>query len=58
MFREQLDEFALAIRGEAVVEVGVDEAVRALAVVRAALESSERKGGAVLIDEVIEEARA
>jgi predicted dehydrogenase len=58
MFREQLDEFALAIRGEAVVEVGVDEAVRALAVVRAALESSERGGTAVLIDEVIEEARA
>jgi predicted dehydrogenase len=58
MFREQLDEFALAIRDEAVVEVGVGEAVRALAVVRAALESSERRGGAVLIDEVIEEARA
>jgi predicted dehydrogenase len=58
MFREQLDEFALAIRGESVVEVGVDEAVRALAVVRAALESSERKGAAVLIHEVIEAARS
>jgi predicted dehydrogenase len=58
MFREQLDEFALAIRGEADVEVGAAEAVRALAVVRGALDSSERNGSAVLIDEVIEEARA
>jgi predicted dehydrogenase len=58
MFREQLDEFALAIRGEAVVEVGAAEAVRALAVVRGALDSSERSGAAVLIDEVIDEARA
>ncbi len=47
MFREQLDEFALAIRGEAEVEVGIDEAIRALAVVRAALESSSRGGQAV-----------
>lgn len=58
MFREQLDEFALAIRGEATVEVGAAEAVAALAVVRAALESSERSGVAVQIDEVIETARA
>jgi hypothetical protein len=58
MFREQLDEFALAIRGEAAVEVGAAEAVRALAVVRGALDSSERNGSAVLIDEVIDEARA
>jgi UDP-N-acetyl-2-amino-2-deoxyglucuronate dehydrogenase len=57
MFREQLDEFARAIRGEATVEVGVDEAVRALAVVRAALESSARGGGSVEVDEVIEAAR-
>jgi len=57
MFREQLDEFALAIRGEAVVEGGATEAVRALAVVRAALESSERDGRAVLVSEVIEAAR-
>ena len=47
MFREQLEEFALAIRGEAQVEVGIDEAIRALAVVRAALESSARNGKAV-----------
>jgi hypothetical protein len=26
MFREQLEEFALAIRGEAHIEVGIDEA--------------------------------
>lgn len=54
MFREQLDEFALAIRGQAEVEVGTTEAVRALAVVRAALESSERNGQAVSLTEVIE----
>jgi predicted dehydrogenase len=47
MFREQLDEFALAIRGDAAVEVGADEAIRALAVVHAALESSWRDGAAV-----------
>lgn len=56
MFREQLDEFALAVRGEAAVEVGVTEAIRALAVVRAALESSERGGRSVEIAEVIEAA--
>ena len=57
MFREQLDEFALAIRGRATVEVGATEAINALAVVHAALESSERKGQAVAIAEVIEVAR-
>jgi UDP-N-acetyl-2-amino-2-deoxyglucuronate dehydrogenase len=57
MFREQLDEFALAIRGRATVEVGAQEAINALAVVRAALESSERAGHAVEIAEVIEAAR-
>jgi predicted dehydrogenase len=56
MFREQLDEFALAIRGEATVEVGATEAIRALAVVRAALESSERRGQSVEVAEVIEAA--
>jgi predicted dehydrogenase len=56
MFREQLEEFALAIRGEATVEVGAQEAVRALAVVRAVLESSARDGQAVLVDEVISSA--
>jgi predicted dehydrogenase len=54
MFREQLDEFALAIRGQAQVEVGATEAVRALAVVRAGLESTQRGGQAVTIAEVME----
>lgn len=58
MFREQLEEFALAIRGEAQVEVGAAEAIRALAVVRAALESSARAGAAVALAEVIELAGA
>ncbi|MGH8891862.1 MAG: Gfo/Idh/MocA family protein [Actinomycetes bacterium] len=58
MFREQLDEFALAIRGQASVEVGAQEAVRALAVVRAVLESSARAGQAVQVAEVIEAAGA
>ncbi len=52
MFREQLDEFALAIRGEATIEVGADEAIRALAVVHAALESSRRSGAAVPLSEL------
>jgi predicted dehydrogenase len=54
MFREQLDEFALAIRGQATVEVGADEGVRALAVVHAALASSERGGASVPIAELLE----
>lgn len=58
MFREQLEEFGLAIRGQAKVEVGAAEAVRALAVVRAALESSKLNGAAVAIDDVIASARA
>lgn len=53
MFREQLDEFALAIRGEAEVEVGAVEAVRALAVVHAALESSRRHGEAVELEPML-----
>ena len=44
MFREQLDEFGLAIRGEATIEVLVDDAIRALAIVHTAIESS-RLGG-------------
>jgi predicted dehydrogenase len=54
MFLEQLDEFALAIRGEGQIEVGAAEATAALAVVRAALESSDRNGAAVTLSEVIE----
>lgn len=53
MFREQLDEFALAIRGQATIEVGAPEAIRALAVVAAALTSSDRNGAAVEIKELL-----
>lgn len=53
MFREQLEEFGLAIRGQAKVEVDAAQAVSALAVVRAALESSKRQGQAVDVAEVI-----
>ncbi|MGH9245245.1 MAG: Gfo/Idh/MocA family protein [Acidimicrobiales bacterium] len=56
MFREQLEEFALAIRGEADIEVGADEAIRALAVVHAALESSARNGQAVAVVPMLEAA--
>ncbi len=58
MFREQLDEFALAIRGEAEIEVGALEAIRALAVVHAALESSLRNGEAVAVAPMVERAGA
>jgi predicted dehydrogenase len=58
MFREQLDEFALAIRGEAEIEVGALEAIRALAVVHAALESSQREGQAVAVAPMVERAGA
>jgi hypothetical protein len=49
MFREQLEESALATRAPATVEVGAPEAVRALAVVHAALLSSDRGDQAVEI---------
>ena len=58
MFREQLEEFGKAIRGEARIEVGADEAVRALAVVYAALESAEERDGATVeIGEIVAAAR-
>jgi len=44
MFREELEEFAGAIRGDAEVEVGFEDSVRALVVVEAAI-SSSRQGG-------------
>jgi predicted dehydrogenase len=47
MFREQLEEFALAARGEATVEVQVDDAIRALAIVHTAIESDRLNGKAV-----------
>ncbi|MFA9444269.1 Gfo/Idh/MocA family protein [Egicoccus sp. AB-alg6-2] len=58
MFREQLEEFGRAIRGEATIEVGVEEAVRALAVVHAGLLSARRDGALVEVAEVIEAAGA
>jgi predicted dehydrogenase len=58
MFREQLDEFALAIRGQAQIEVGAHEAIHALAVVHAALESSGRNGQAVAVMPLVERAGA
>ena len=58
MFREQLEEFALATRGQAEIEVGAREALRALAVVHASLLSSSRNGQAVALDEVLEAAGA
>jgi predicted dehydrogenase len=57
MFREQLEEFALAIRGRDEVEVGAAEGIAALAVVHAALESSARGGESVELEEVIDTAR-
>jgi predicted dehydrogenase len=54
MFREQLEEFALATRGQATVEVGAAEALRALAVVHAALASNDRNGAAVDIEELLQ----
>ena len=57
MFREQLEEFGKAARGEATVEVGATEAVRSLAVVHAVLASSARNGEAVSLEEVIESAQ-
>ncbi len=56
MFREQLDEFALAIRGQAEIEVSAREAIRALAIVHAALESSRNHGRAVEVAPMVETA--
>lgn len=56
MFREQLEEFALAIRGEAEIEVGPAEGIRALAVIESALLSEERGGAAVDVSEAVEAA--
>jgi predicted dehydrogenase len=47
MFREQLEEFGLAARGEATVEVQVDDAIRALAIVHTAIESNAQGGRAI-----------
>jgi len=58
MFREQLEEFGRATRGEAEIEVGADEALRALAVVHAGIRSAQRDGAAVTLQEIIDEADA
>lgn len=47
MFREQLEEFANAIRGQATIEVGIDEGIRALAVIHCAIQSSAQNGLAI-----------
>ena len=57
MYREQLEEFALSIRGQATVEVGAGQAIAALAVVHASIVSSERNGEAVTVREVLEAAQ-
>lgn len=54
MFREELEEFANAIRGRGAVEVGLDEAVRALAVVEAAIMSSRDEGRLVGVGPLLE----
>jgi len=53
MFREQLEEFGLAARGEATVEVDADAAIRALAVVHAAIASNLESGRAVELADVV-----
>ena len=55
MFREQLEEFGLATRGIGEIEVGVDDALRALAIVHAAIESNERAGAMVEIGPYLRE---
>lgn len=55
MFREELDEFASAIRGRADVETGLNESVRALAVVEAAIMSSRQDGRSVEVGPLIDE---
>ncbi len=47
MFREQLEEFGLAIRGQAEIEVDADAAIRALAVVHSAIESNHQGGRSI-----------
>lgn len=54
MFKEQLEEFALAARGRATVEVQADDAIRALAVVHTAIESNRLNGKAVEVKPFLE----
>lgn len=57
MFREQLEEFARAARGQAEVEVQVDDAIRALAVVHTAIESNRLNGRAVEVKPFLDSLR-
>ncbi|HKX76515.1 MAG TPA: Gfo/Idh/MocA family oxidoreductase [Acidimicrobiia bacterium] len=50
--REQVDEFALAIRGQATPEVGLDDAIKALAVIEAGLVSVGEGGRTVSLAEL------
>jgi predicted dehydrogenase len=54
MFREQLEEFAQAIRGLASIEVGITEAIRALAIVHTAIESNRLNGKAIEVKPYLE----
>lgn len=56
--REQLDELAHAVRGTGEMEVDAAAGLRAMLVVRAAVESSERKGAPVEVRELLERAGA
>jgi predicted dehydrogenase len=58
MFLEQLVEFGRAARGEATIEVGVEESVSALAAVHAGILSAQRDGSMVTVAEVIDAAVA
>jgi predicted dehydrogenase len=55
MFREELEEFADAIRGRADIEVGLEDATRALAVVEAAISSSRQEGRLVDVGALLTE---
>jgi predicted dehydrogenase len=55
MFREELEEFAEAVRGRAEIETGLEEAVRALAVVEAAITSSRQGGRSVEVTPLLSE---
>lgn len=54
MFREQLEEFAKACRAEGSIEVGIDDAIRALSVVHCAIESNAQGGKAVEVKPFLE----
>ena len=55
MFREELEEFTDAIRGGCDIEVGLEEAVKALAVVEAAIASSRQEGRSVEVGPLLAE---